>query len=127
MFENKTSEKGKITYADEVVASIAGIAAVGISGVAGMSGGLVNGITEFLGKKSPMKGVKVEADNGDVVVNLQVVAEYGISMPEICDKMQDNIKKDIERMTGLKVKAVNVNVQGIRIKDEAAEKEPADK
>lgn len=122
MFENKTSPKGIIALADEVVATIAGIAACNISGIAGMSGGLVNGIAEFLGKKTPMKGVKVETDNGEVIVNLQIIAEYGVSIQSVCDNMQDKIKYDIEKMTGLKVKAVNVFVQGIKIKEELAEK-----
>lgn len=123
MFENKASTKGTIALADEVVATIAGIAACSISGIAGMSGGLVNGIAEFLGKKTPMKGVKVEPDNGEVIVNLQIIAEYGVSIQNVCDSMQDKIKYDIEEMTGLKVKAVNVLVQGIKFKEELEKKE----
>lgn len=119
MFENKTSAKGTITLAEDVVATIAGIAAIGIAGVAGMSGGLINGITEFLGKKSPSKGIKVEGNNGEVVANLQIVAEYGVSIPAVCETMQDNVKNDIERMTGLTVKAVNIHIHGIRLKEEA--------
>jgi len=125
MFENKTSPKGAITLADEVVATIAGIAACNISGIAGMSGGLVNGIAEFLGKKSPMKGVKVEAVDGEVVVNMQIIAEYGVAIQSVCDNMQDKIKYDIEQMTGLKVKSVNVFVLGIKLKEELAEKKDA--
>lgn len=126
MFENKSSAKGTITLTEDVVGTIAGIAANGISGVAGMSGTLMNGLAEILGKKSPVKGIKVEADNGEVVANLQIVAEYGVSMPEVCEKIQDNVKNDIERMTGLKVKAVNIHIQAIKIeKEETTEKEIA--
>ena len=118
MFENKASEKGTVTLADEVVATIAGIAAVGIAGVAGMSGGVINGIVEFLGKKNLAKGIRVEADNEEVVINLQIIAEYGISIPQACEKFQDSVKHDIEVMTGLAVKTVNIHIQGIRISKE---------
>ncbi len=120
MAEIQANPKGTITYADEVVATIAGLAAVGIPGVAGMSGGIVGGIAEFLGKKNPSKGVKVEVTNGEVTVNLQIVAEYGVEMPKVSENMQDNVKNDLERMTGLKVKAVNVHIQGIKLNDEKA-------
>lgn len=123
MAENKTNPKGNITFADEVVATIAGLAAVGIAGVAGMSGGLVGGIAEFLGKKNFAKGVKVEVSNGEVVVNLQIISEYKVEIPLVSESIQDNVKNDIEKMTGLKVKAVNVHVQGIIVnKEEGIEK-----
>jgi uncharacterized alkaline shock family protein YloU len=44
------NEIGTIKITDEVVAIIAGIAATEIPGVAGMSGGIVGGIAEMLGK-----------------------------------------------------------------------------
>ena len=54
---------GTISYADDVIAIIAGLAATEVSGVAGMSGGVVGGIAELLGRKNLTKGVKVEVGN----------------------------------------------------------------
>ena len=48
---------GKVTFADEVIAIIAGLAATEIPGVAAMSGGIAGGIVEKLGKKNLSKGV----------------------------------------------------------------------
>ena len=42
------SNSGTVTYADDVIATIAGLAAAEIEGVAGMSGGMVEGIGELL-------------------------------------------------------------------------------
>lgn len=56
----KDNSLGSIRIADEVVSIIAGLAATEVDGIAGMSGGLVGGIAEMLGRKNFAKGVKVE-------------------------------------------------------------------
>jgi uncharacterized alkaline shock family protein YloU len=118
-----TDPKGDIIFADDVIATIAGLAAVSIQGAAGMSGGLVNGIAEFLGKKNLSKGVKVEVAGSEVIVHLFVIAEYGVALPDVCTKIQDTVIKDVETMTGYKVKAVNIHVQGIKVKEDVKEEE----
>ena len=55
----KKERNGTITFANEVIATIAGLAAVDVPGVAGMSGGFVDGITELVGRKNLSKGIKV--------------------------------------------------------------------
>ncbi len=104
---------GAIKIANEVVSIIAGLAATEVEGVAGMSGGIVGGIAELLGRKNLTKGVKVEVGEKESAVDLFVVIEYGTSIPEVAWKVQDNVKQAIESMTGLKVVETNVHVQGV--------------
>ena len=54
------AEGGRIIFADEVVATIASLAVSDVDGVSSLTGGMVEGITEMLGKKNFSKGVKVE-------------------------------------------------------------------
>ena len=56
----KEETNGTISFANDVISTIVSLATVEIDGVAGMSGGLVDGITELLGKKNFSKGIKVE-------------------------------------------------------------------
>lgn len=107
------SDVGSIRIADEVVGIIAGMAAMEISGVAGMSGGLVGGFAEMLGKKNLSKGVKVEVGEKEAAVDLFVIVEYGARIPDVALRIQENVKKAIESMTGLDVVEVNVHVQGV--------------
>jgi uncharacterized alkaline shock family protein YloU len=107
------SDVGSIRIADEVVGIIAGMAAMEISGVAGMSGGLVGGFAEMLGKKNLSKGVKVEVGEKEAAVDLFIIVEYGIRIPDVALRVQENVKKAIESMTGLEVVEVNVHVQGV--------------
>ena len=56
------AEGGRIVFADEVVATIASLAVTDVDGVASLAGGMVEGISEMLGKKSLTKGVKVDTE-----------------------------------------------------------------
>jgi uncharacterized alkaline shock family protein YloU len=97
------SDVGSIRIADEVVGVIAGLAATEIAGIAGMSAGLVGGIAEMLGKKNLSKGVKVEVGEREAAVDLYVIVEYGVRIPDVALRVQENVKRAIESMTGLDV------------------------
>ncbi|HHY36653.1 MAG TPA: Asp23/Gls24 family envelope stress response protein [Firmicutes bacterium] len=114
---------GTVKIANEVVAIIAGIAATEIEGVAGMSGGLAGGIAEMLGRKNLSKGVKVEVGERQTAVDLYVIVEYGVRIPDVAYKVQENVKRQIETMTGLEVVEVNIHIQGVRFAAEEKEED----
>ncbi len=116
------AEIGNIKIANEVVGIIAGIAATEVEGVYAMSGGVAEGISEILGRKNLSKGVKVEVGEKECTVEVYLVVEYGVKIPDVALKVQDKVMKAISGMTGLKVVEVNVYIQGIHIPKE--EKEP---
>ena len=105
---------GSVTFADEVIAIIAGLAATEVKGVASMSGSMSSSINEMLGKKDHTKGVKVEVGKEEAAVDLYLTLTYGLSIPDTCRAVQENVKKAIETMTGLRVVEVNVHVQGVK-------------
>lgn len=112
---NKEEKNGTISFADDVIATIAGLAATEIEGVAGMSGGIMGGIAELLGKRNLTKGVKVEVGQEETSIDLSVIVEYGVEIHKVCESIQRNVKKALETMTGLRVLSVNINVQGVRV------------
>jgi len=116
-------DSGNIKIADDVVGVIAGIAAAEVEGVVGMSGGLVGGISEILGKKSLSKGVKVEVGEKQTAIDLHIVVEYGARIPEVAEQVQANVKKAVESMTGLEVVEVNIHVQGVAFPSEGQTEE----
>ena len=107
------NDVGSIRIADEVVGIIAGLAAMEVTGVAGMSAGLVGGIAEMLGKKNLSKGVKVEVGEREAAVDLFIIVEYGVRIPDVALRVQENVKRAIESITGLDVVEVNIHVQGV--------------
>lgn len=105
---------GIVKISDEVVSVIAGLAAAEIKGIVGMSAGLAGGITQiFSSKKNLSKGVKVTVGEESATIDLVVVVEYGVKIPEVAAAVQDSVKRSVESMTGLVVSAVNVYVQSI--------------
>ncbi|MGQ9531269.1 MAG: Asp23/Gls24 family envelope stress response protein [Desulfotomaculales bacterium] len=114
---------GTVKIADEVVKVIAGLAATEVPGVADMSGGLVGGIAERLGRKNLAKGVKVEVGEKEAAVDLYIVVDYGVRIPDVAAEIQRKVKQAVEGMTGLKVVEVNVHVQGVNFGPEGREEE----
>ena len=121
--DKKAPALGSIRIADEVVSIIAGLAATEIDGIAGMSGGLVGGIAEMLGKKNFAKGVKVEVGEKEAAVDLFIIVKYGVRIPDVAIAVQENVKQAIETMTGLSVVEVNIHVQGVGFPEEAKAEE----
>ena len=52
---------------------------------------------------------------------LSIVVEYGVEIPSLCEKIQANVKKAVETMTGLRPVEINVHIQGVRLAKEPAE------
>lgn len=117
--ENTEGSNDGIKIANDVVAVIAGVAISEVPGVASMSGGFAGGITEVLsGRKNLSKGVKVEADEKEVKIDVNIIVEYGSRIPDVAFEIQNRVKKSVENMTGLKVSEVNVHVQGVKTERE---------
>lgn len=109
-----TEVSGNVKISDEVIATIAGIAAEEIKGVSGMYGSFADGIAEKLGaKKNFSKGIKVEMTDDCVSLDLDVIIEYGAKIPDVSWEIQENVKNNIETMTGLCVEKVNIHVEGV--------------
>ena len=89
-----SSELGAIHIADEVVSVIAGLAAIEIDGVASMSGGIVGGLAEALGRKNLSKGVKVEVGKEEAGVDLSLIVRFGSRIPDVAWAVQENVKSD---------------------------------
>lgn len=109
---------GQVQIADEVIAVIAGLAATEVEGVSKMSGNITNEIVSKLGMKNLSKGVKVTIDGEQVSVVLNLVLNYGVSIPKTSKEVQEKVKAAIENMTGLTVTEVNIRIAGIQMEDE---------
>ena len=108
---------GTITYANEVIATIAGVAANEIDGIAGMC--VSGGFGEILGRnRNITKGVKVEVGSQEAAVDLYIIVEYGKPIQKVAGEVQENVRKALESLTGLHVVRVDVHVQGVSFEKE---------
>lgn len=111
---------GTITYANEVIAIIAGVAANEVEGIAGMV--VSGGIGDIIGRnRNITRGVKVEIGSEEASVDLYIIVEYGQPIQKVAHEAQENVRKAIESMTGLHVVRVDVHVQGVSFEKEKKE------
>lgn len=123
--EEKAQEEeeiGNIKISVDVVSTIAGIAATEIKGVNAMYTSFAGGIAEKFGaKKNASKGVRVEMNENIATVDLYIVVDYGVRIPELAWEVQENVKNNIETMTGLTVEKVNIHIEGVNFKTDTPE------
>ena len=117
------SGHGKVEIAPEVIEVIAGIAASEVEGVAQMRGNFATGVVERLGKKNHGKGVKVELSEEGITVDVYCSMKFGVSIPTVAGKIQDNIRQALLNMTALEAEAVNIHVVGISFETQKPEPE----
>lgn len=111
---------GTVSFATEVVATIAGLAATEVEGVASMSSQNA-GLADMFSRKNTRnftKGVRIDLDGNKVTVDITIVVEYGSPVPDVAHSIQENVKKAIETMSGLDVHAVDVHVSGVSFERE---------
>ena len=114
------NQDGTVSFATEVVATIAGLAATEVDGVASMSSPS-SGFADMFTRKNTRnftKGVRIDLDGNKVAVDITIVVEYGSPVPDVARSIQENVKKAIETMSGLDVRNVDVHVSGISFERE---------
>lgn len=120
MEENKNIQEtsGNIKISDEVVVTIASVAVSEIDGICGTGAGLVEGFARKFAKKPAGGGIKVTMTDTEASIDVNVIMNYGVRIPEVAWNVQDAVKREVELMTGLTVTKVNVRVVGIEVPQE---------
>ena len=122
--------QGRTSIADSVVEKIAGVAAREVSGVHSMGRGAARAFGTIKEKlpvgsgPSVTQGVKVEVGERQAAIDIDLVVEYGVSIPDVAQAVRDNVISRIERMTGLQVTEVNVSVDDVYLGDDSPPEEP---
>lgn len=124
-------DRGRTSIADVVVAKIAGIATREIDGVYDLGGSaerVVGKVREVLPgtSTSTAQGISVEVGEREAIVEVAIVADYGVALHQLAAAIRRNVISAIEQMTGLSVTEVNVTVHDINFGDEddAADTQP---
>lgn len=113
----KRSFLGEINISNDVIAELAGFATLECYGVVGMaSPSLRAGVAQLLSRDKLKKGVKVSTTNEEVTIDLYVVIEYGTNLAEVARNLSSKAKYVVEKLTGLKVKDIEVHVQGVKVR-----------
>lgn len=103
---------GEIRVADAVVAVIAGVAAQGVDGIIMKTSSLYRDLAQRLaGGQQTGKGIQVKLGDGELTLELRVGTRYGTKIDQVCKELQQRVKQDVEKLTGIPVVAVDVRVE----------------
>ncbi len=111
-----TNELGSIIIDDHLIASVAGLAATECYGIVGMaSKNATEGFFELLKKDQLSKGIKVNTENEELIIDLYIVLQFGVKISAVAENVISKVKYTVESLTGLEVSKVNIFVQGVRV------------
>jgi len=111
-------ELGNVTVSKEVVAVIAALETIKIRGVVGIASGYRGKSPNILSRKDLAKGVEVWMKPGEAAITIPIITAYEVGIFKVAEEVQLRVKNAVCSMTGLKVLKVDVNVQGIKFKEE---------
>jgi uncharacterized alkaline shock family protein YloU len=117
---------GRTTIADVVVSKIAGIATrevQGVHDVGGSASRAIGALRERIpgGTVNQSQGVSVEVGERQAAVDIDLVADYGVSIADLAAGVRRNVITAVERMTGLEVTEVNITVHDVYLADDESE------
>ncbi|MFB7805365.1 Asp23/Gls24 family envelope stress response protein [Streptomyces virginiae] len=112
--------RGRTSIADTVVVKIAGRAAREIPGVHDMGGGLsrtLGAVRDRVpgGRPNVGRGVKVEVGERQAAIDVELVVEHGVPVPDVARDVRENVMAAVERITGLEVVEVNIAVTDVHL------------
>jgi uncharacterized alkaline shock family protein YloU len=118
-----TTTQGNTTIADVVVSKIAGLAAREVHGVHDLGGNASRAVGALRDRipgasTNYAQGVSVEVGEKQAAVDLDIVAEYGVSISDVAAGIRRNVIGALERMTGLEVVEVNITVHDVHVPDD---------
>lgn len=110
---------GKIVIDTDVIATYAGAVAVECFGIVGMAAVNVrDGLVKLLKRDYLSHGIDVVVDeNNEISFDFHVIVSYGVSIVTVADNLRETVKYKVEEFTGMKVRNMNIYVEGLRVID----------
>ena len=115
---SQEQEAGNVTVSKEVVAIIAAMETIKTKGVVGIVSGHRGKSPNILSRKDLDKGVEVWMKPGEATITIPIITDYEVGIFKVAEGLQRRVKDAVCSMTGLKVLKVNVNVQGVKFREE---------
>jgi uncharacterized alkaline shock family protein YloU len=105
------TQLGTIRIGEEAIAQIVGHTTAESYGVVGMAG---KGLKRLLTRDKLTQGIDVSGGKDGLRIDLHVVVEYGLNLAEVAATVRSRVTYEVERLTGLRVAAVEVHIEDVR-------------
>ena len=104
-----SNPQGDVMIRTDVIAKYAGSMAVECFGIVGM--------VHLLKKDSITRGINVSLEDNELTIDFHVIVSYGVSILAVYNNLTDSVKYHVEEFTGIRVKKINMYVEGVRVID----------
>ncbi|MBR4027738.1 MAG: Asp23/Gls24 family envelope stress response protein [Lachnospiraceae bacterium] len=113
------TQYGKVLIDENVIATYAGSVAVECFGIVGMAAvNVKDGLVKLLKKDYITHGINVDIDEDNMItIDFHVIISYGVCINTVSDNLIETVKYKVESFTGLKLKKINISVEGVRVID----------
>ena len=110
-----TNEKHTLNkISEEIIRKTAVKETLGVPGVSRLSDSFTDNLTKMLyGKESGSTGVKVNNNDGAVTIDIFVIVDFGVKIPQVAWEIQNAVKNSVRDMTKITPEAINIHVQGV--------------
>jgi uncharacterized alkaline shock family protein YloU len=109
--QSLSSPLGRISIASDALAQIVAHVTAEAYGVVGMS---ARGLGRLLPGERRRRGIDIQREGDGVRIDLHVVVEYGLNLSEVASTLRNRVAYEVERLTGLRVTAVEVHIEKVR-------------
>ena len=119
--QSEQTPLGHIYISPRAIATIAHRAVSRSYGVVGLAPkNLMRGLAHAI-VHDPLQGVDVRYVDGAIEIDLYIVVQYGTRIKAVANSAANVVRYEVEKATGLPVRAVNVHVRGLRVNHEKSE------
>lgn len=119
MSENTKENIGEIKISDDVIATYVAQITMGIEGVYELSAGFTENLSKSLLRiDSQPKGIKISHEDEDIIIDIYIVVEFKVNIPQLSWEIQKQVRDDVKEFTGQNIREVNIHVQGVNISGE---------
>jgi uncharacterized alkaline shock family protein YloU len=108
----KQEERGTVNISEDVIAVMVSAAVSEVDGIAGFGNATTPELVELFGRKNSPKGLKIRFVDEKITIDVMVNVKLGGSITDIAVRVQDNVCREVESVTGMSA-VVNVHVTGV--------------
>ena len=110
---------GEVLIDTEVIARYAGSIVVESFGIVGMAAvNMKDGLVKLLKRDYLNHGINVKIDEeNEITIDFHVIVAYGVSISTVTENLMETVKYQVESFTGMKIKKINIYVEGVRVID----------
>src|SRR5436305_13680221 len=109
-----SSSLGRITISTGAIGQIVSQTAARCYGVVEIGGGARAKVGRLLPRSRGTPGIAVSGEGDSVSLDLHVVVEHGLNLAEVAATIRSQVQYEVERLTGLRVAAVDVHILDVR-------------